>query len=77
MKKSGSQRFTVRASLENVSLAKAGSAMTLRVISRGEKLGELQIGRGSLFWWGASRKTRKRIRWSEFAEMMNQLAYGG
>ncbi len=70
------KRFTVRASIENLRLAKAGSALTLQIASRGEKLGEIHVGRGSLFWWGASRKTRRRVRWSEFTEMMNQLAYG-
>jgi hypothetical protein len=75
-KKTGEKRFAVRATLENVSLAKAGSAMTLQIASRGERLGEIQIGRGSFFWWGANRKTRKRVRWSKFAEMMDRLAYG-
>jgi hypothetical protein len=75
-RKIGEKRFAVRTTLENVNLAKAGSALTLLISSRGEKLGEMQIGRGSLFWWGANRKRRKRIAWSKFSEMMNMLAYG-
>jgi len=34
------------------------------------------IGRGSLFWYGRSRKRSKRIPWSRFADMMDRLAYG-
>jgi hypothetical protein len=75
-KNAGEKRFAVRATLANANLAKAGSALTLLISSRGEKLGEIQIGRGSLFWWGANRKRRKRIAWSKFSEMMNRLAYG-
>jgi hypothetical protein len=40
------------------------------------KLGEIQIGRGSLFWSGARRQSAKRIHWGRFAEMMDRLAYG-
>jgi hypothetical protein len=66
----------VRAELDNFELAKAKSALKLQIYSRGEKFGELQIGRGSLYWWGAHRQKFKRIRWSLFADMMNELAYG-
>jgi hypothetical protein len=70
------RRYQVCATLDNLELARTGSAIRLEINSRGEKLGELHIGRGSLFWWGAHRKTRKRVRWSRFAEMLNDLAYG-
>lgn len=33
------------------------------------------IGRGSLYWYGRNRQKRKRIRWTKFAEMMDELAY--
>ena len=70
------RRFQVCATLDNLDLARTGSAIRLEINSRGEKLGELHIGRGSLFWWGAHSKTRKRIRWSRFAELLNDMAYG-
>jgi hypothetical protein len=70
------RRFQVCASLDNLELARTGSAVRLEIESRGEKLGELHIGRGSLFWWGAHRKIRKRVQWAKFAEMLNTLAYG-
>lgn len=70
------RRFIVRAEVQNISLAKAGSALTLVVCDNNEKLGELRVGRGSLFWRGSARKRQKRVPWSRFAEMLNELAYG-
>ena len=69
------QRYSVEATLKNVELVRAGSSIRLEVFRRGAKLGELQIGRGSIFWWGAKRRTRKRLRWDRVAEQLNRLAY--
>lgn len=68
---------TVKASLSVPRLSKAGSSLTLQIYARREKLGEIELGRGSLFWQGAKRHSRKRINWSRFAAMMDELAYGG
>jgi hypothetical protein len=68
--------YEVKAEIANATLAKAKSALTLEIYRRQEKLGELQIGRGSLFWAGARRQSAKRIHWGRFAEMMDRLAYG-
>jgi len=77
LKKSrGRRKYTVRAELDNFQLAKAKSALRLLIYSRGEKVGEVQIGRGSLYWWGARRQKEKRVGWGRFAEMMDELAYG-
>ena len=70
------RKHEVKASLRNGELVKAKSSLRLAVFAEGKKIGELQIGRGSLFWWGHKRKLSKRISWSRFAEMMDQLAYG-
>ena len=74
--KSLARKFEVRAALTNASLTKAKSALTLQIYSKKETLGELQIGRGSLYWWGAHRQKAKRINWESFAERMDRLAYG-
>ena len=66
----------VRAALSNVELVRAKSSLSLSVYARNEKIGEVQIGRGSLYWWGGKRHKSKRISWSTFAEMMDELAYG-
>ena len=68
--------YEVRAEISNATLAKAKSALTLQIYRKQIKLGEIQIGRGSLFWSGARRQTAKRIHWGRFAEMMDRLAYG-
>lgn len=74
-KKNPDQRYSVAASLDNVVLAKARSAVRLEVFKRGSKMGELQIGRGSIFWWGANRQKGKRLRWDRVADALNALAY--
>ena len=71
------RKYEVKAEVENFTLAKAKSALTLEIYRRKEKLGELQVGRGSLYWWGAHRQKEKRVSWGRFAQMMDELAYGG
>lgn len=66
---------SVRAQLSVQQLSKAGSSLNLQVFAAGKKIGELDIGRGSLYWTGRSRHSRKRVDWSRFAEMMDALAY--
>jgi hypothetical protein len=66
----------VRAQLNVQELSKAGTSLSLEISARGEKIGELEIGRGSLYWRGGRRQTRKRLSWSRFAELMDDLAYG-
>lgn len=70
------RKHEVRAELSNFTLAKATSALKLQVYAKGEKVGELQIGRGSLYWWGRNRQSANRVSWSRFTKMMNELAYG-
>lgn len=70
------RKHRVLAELTNVELVKAKSALKLEVFASRQKLGELEVGRGSIYWRGASRQTRKRIDWTRFAEMMDELAYG-
>jgi len=48
----------------------------LTVLADGIKIGQLEIGQGSLYWWGKNRRKSKRLDWSRFAEKMNELAYG-
>lgn len=69
-------KHEVKAVLSNFDLAKAGSSLNLKIYANEEKIGELEVGRGSLYWYGRARHKRKRINWSRFAEMMDALAYG-
>jgi len=69
-------KHTVTASLDVPGLAKAGSSMNLKIYADGEKLGEITLGRGSLFWYGRNRRLRQRVSWTKFAAMMDEIAYG-
>jgi hypothetical protein len=75
-KKKLARKHKVKASLSNVELAKARSSLDLALYAGDEKIGRLEIGRGSLYWHGRSKQRSKRINWSRFAEMMDELAYG-
>ena len=70
------KKHSVKAHLQVMELAKAGSSLELEIYASNEKLGTLIIGRGSLYWYGRNRHKSKRISWTRFAEMMDELAYG-
>jgi hypothetical protein len=69
------RKHEVRAEIKNVELVRAKSSLRLQVWAEGKKIGELQVGQGSLYWWGKSRRKSKRLDWSRFADKMNELAY--
>jgi hypothetical protein len=75
-KKKALKKHSVRANLQVVELTRAGSSLDLEIYADNEKIGTMIIGRGSLVWFGGKRQLRKRIPWSRFAEMMDELAYG-
>jgi hypothetical protein len=70
------RKHAVRASLNIHELTKAGTSLTLEISAAGEKIGQIEIGRGGLFWWGGRRHRSKRLSWTRFAELMDRLAYG-
>jgi len=65
---------SVSAQLSVLSLTKAGTALTLEIHGSEGKLGEMEIGRGALYWKGRNQQSAKRIGWTRFAEMMDDLA---
>lgn len=76
MAKKSRRIHQVQAALSNVSLVRARSSLKLTLYARNTKIGQLEIGRGSLYWSGKRRHRSKRISWTRFAEMMDGLAYG-
>jgi hypothetical protein len=66
----------VSAELENFKLAKTKSALTIRLLVKGKRAGEVQMGSGGLFWRGRRKQSGMRMSWTQFAEMMNDRAYG-
>jgi len=69
------RRHSVKAHLSVFELAKAKCALTLNVFASREKIGTIEIGRGAIYWWGKGRQRSKRISWTRFAEIMDQMAY--
>jgi hypothetical protein len=75
-RKRARKKHAVKAHLQVMELARAGSSLDLEIYEAKQKIGTLVIGRGSLYWYGRNRRIRKRIAWTRFAEMMDELAYG-
>ncbi len=74
-KKTSTRRVhSVKAQLSVTELSRAGTALTLEIHGKEGKLGELEIGRGALHWKGRHQQAAKRIGWTRFAEMMDELA---
>lgn len=74
-KKTVVRRHHVSATLAVQELSKAGTSIKLFVHRDDVKLGELDIGRGAIYWRGGNKQKWERVDWSRFAEMMNELAY--
>ena len=70
------QKHQVDVNLRERDITRAGTSLELEAFAEGEKLGDLTVGSGSVIWRGRGRQSSKRIGWSKFAEMMDQLAYG-
>ena len=75
-RKRSRKKHSVRADLHVKELTKTGSSLNLEIYANKEKIGTLILGSGSLFWFGRKRHKRKRIDWTRFADMMDELAYG-
>jgi hypothetical protein len=73
-KSASAQIHKVRALLDVPELSIARSALNLQIFARNEKIGELVIGRGALYWYGRNKRKAKRISWTKFAESMDELA---
>lgn len=76
VKKQATKKHMVKANLQVVELTKSGTSLNLQIYADQQKIGELVVGRGSLYWYGRKRQRRKRIDWTKFAKKMDELAYG-
>ena len=70
------RKHRVSASLSVVELTKAGTSLELKVFANRERIGSLEIGRGSLTWRGGKRQKEKRLSWSQFAQHMDNGRLG-
>jgi hypothetical protein len=71
------KKHSVKANVQILDLTRAGSSITLTIFADDKKLGEIQLGQGSVNWIGKSRKVwGKPLSWTKFAEIMNESTYG-
>jgi len=75
-KKKGVKKHTVSANIQVLDLTKAGSSIDFVIRANRETIGRIIIGRGSLTWYGRRKQRGKRLSWSQFAELMDEHAYG-
>jgi len=68
-------RYKIDMAMQAWDLAKAGSALTIKVHGREGLLGTIEIGQGSFRWRTArSRSGFKRIRWRRLVEKLDEIA---
>lgn len=67
------KKHQVKASMSSLDLSKAGSGISLSIDCNDEKLGTLRIGHGSMMWKAANLRSFKRIDWTRFAKMMEDI----
>lgn len=64
------RKHAVRALLSVPELTKAGTSLLLEIAAEGEKIGQLQIGRGGFLWTRGKGKKAHRLSWSGFVDLM-------
>jgi hypothetical protein len=72
-KKRSLRKHTVKAAVQNIDLTKAGTSISLSVYAAGEKIGTVELGRGSLRWYGKNKQKPTPISWSRLADWMETL----
>jgi hypothetical protein len=65
------RKHTVKASVSNIDLTRAGTSISLEVFADKEKLGTVELGRGSIRWYGRNKQIPILIPWSRFSAWMD------
>lgn len=60
----------VKAFLQVTNLSKAGAGLSLEIFHDEEKLGTIEIGRGSFTWFAKNAKRGSRRSWARFSNWM-------
>lgn len=64
------RKHSVRAALSVPELTKARTSLKLEIYEEGEKVGELEIGRGGFFWKRGKGRKSRRLSWERFIDRM-------
>ena len=67
---SAARKHSVRAALSVPELTKARTSLKLEIFEDGEKIGELEIGRGGFFWKRGKGRKSTRLTWERFIDRM-------
>ena len=68
-------RHEIRIALRSAAvLTKADSALLVEIRDEGKLLGNLEVGRGSVIWWGVGKRSGKRIDWARFIQAMEDAS---
>ena len=65
------RKHSVRAALSVPELTKARTSLKLEIFEQGEKIGELEIGRGGFFWKRGKGKKSRRFTWDRIIDRMD------
>jgi hypothetical protein len=65
------RKHAVRAALSVPELTKARTSLKLEIFEEGEKVGELEIGRGGFFWKRGKGRKSTRLSWERFIDRMD------
>lgn len=65
------RKHSVRAALSVPELTKARTSLKLEIFEEGEKVGELEIGRGGFFWKRGKGRKHTRLSWERFIDRMD------
>jgi len=63
---------TVDVSMQAFNLSKAGTAITLEIYDNDQKLGEIEIGKGSFGWKSANQQDFIRKNWTSFYKFLEE-----
>lgn len=73
--KRGKRRHDVKVDFKNrLDLTIAGSSLSIYVRDQGRRLGVIEVGQGSIIWWGRNKKIGKRIGWNELAKLLENAS---
>ena len=72
-KKRLARKHTVKAAVSNIDLTKAGTSISLEVYADKEKIGTVELGRGTIRWYGRHKQKPTPISWTKFAEWMDSF----
>jgi hypothetical protein len=73
MRKKRQRKHKVVGAVNNIDLTKAGTSVSLDVFADQEKIGRVELGRGTIRWYGRRKQKATPISWTKFAEWMDGI----